>query len=96
MQERRKLARTATLLAGTVTFGRGRTADCMVRDLSAAGARISCSAATAGELPEEFELHLPSRGRAHRVKVRWRVDRELGVSFEGGAILMAERLETTA
>jgi hypothetical protein len=96
MQERRKIARTTTLLAGTIVFGRGRSADCVVRDLSTAGARISCSAATAAELPEEFELHLPSRGRAHRVKARWRVDRELGVSFEGAAILMAERLESTA
>lgn len=94
MQERRKTVRTKILLAGMVSYGGGRTADCAVRDLSPSGARVSCS--VAHELPEEFELHLPSRGRAHRVKVHWRVDRELGVSFEAAATLTSEGLDRSA
>jgi hypothetical protein len=94
MQERRKTIRVKTLLAGTVSYGGGLTADCAVRDLSPSGARVSCS--VANELPDEFELHLPSRGRAHRVKVRWRVDRDLGVSFEAAATLSPLALDRTA
>jgi hypothetical protein len=50
-----------------------------VSDLSSGGARLSL-AYTPG-IPEEFELHIPSRGVVCQVFVTWRLRREFGVKF---------------
>jgi PilZ domain len=78
--ERRNAPRQKTLLAGKVVYGANRfAADCAVRDLSAGGARLSF--AEPAEIPNEFELHLPSRGTAFRAEVRWRRGPQIGVKF---------------
>jgi hypothetical protein len=78
--ERRITQRQKTLLAGKIVYGANRfAADCAVRDLSAGGARLSF--ADASGIPDSFELHLPSRGTAFRVEVRWRKGRQIGIKF---------------
>jgi hypothetical protein len=78
--ERRIAQRQRTLLAGRVVYGANRfAADCAVRDLSAGGARLSF--ADPSEIPDSFELYLPSRGTAFRVEVRWRRGRQIGIKF---------------
>ena len=78
--ERRTAQRQKTLLAGKVVYGANRfAADCAVRDLSAGGAKLSF--ADPAGIPDSFELHLPARGRAFRVEVRWRKGRQIGVKF---------------
>jgi hypothetical protein len=91
MDDRRTTQRQKTLLAGKVIYGANRfVADCAVRDLSAGGARLSF--ADPADIPDGFELHLPSRGTAFRVEVRWRKARQIGVKFRAALRLpFAER-----
>jgi PilZ domain len=80
MEEKRSQQRQKTLLVGKIIFGANRFAmDCSVRDLSSGGARLSFS--EPAEVPDAFELHLPSRWTAFRVEVRWRKSRQVGVKF---------------
>jgi hypothetical protein len=79
MIEQRSEPRTRTHLFGRIVYGRDRSVcDCLVSDLSG-GARLSL-AYTSG-IPEEFELHIPSRGLVCQVFVAWRLRREFGVKF---------------
>jgi hypothetical protein len=78
--ERRTTQRQKTLLAGKAIFGANRfVLDCSVRDLSAGGAKLSF--ADPLEMPDLFELHLPSRDSVFRAEVRWRKGRQIGVKF---------------
>jgi hypothetical protein len=80
MIEKRSEPRTRAHLFGRIVFGRDRSVcDCLVSDLSPRGARLSL-AYTPG-IPEEFELHIPSRGVVCQVFVTWRLRREFGVKF---------------
>lgn len=53
--------------------------DCMIRDLSAQGAKLSCSGGIT--LPAVFNLHVPLKNKTMRAKVNWRRGDEIGVSF---------------
>ena len=80
MIEQRSEPRTRTHLFGRIVFGPDRSVcGCLVSDLSSGGARLSL-AYTPG-IPEEFELHIPSRGLVCQVFVTWRVRRAFGVKF---------------
>ena len=74
--------RTPTLAPAQIT-GAGRSMDCVVRDISATGARLRVPDATA--VPPQFELLLKQSGEYRPAHVRWRRKGEVGVSF------MAER-----
>jgi hypothetical protein len=77
-QERRKEQRSPAFMGGQITTDRKLIAiDCVVRNMSGAGAKLVVPNATL--LPEEFELHVPRRESAYRVRTRWRRLRELGV-----------------
>jgi hypothetical protein len=66
MIEQRSEPRTRTHLFGRIVFGRDRSVcDCLVYDLSSGGALLSL-AYTSG-IPEEFELHIPSRGLVDQI-----------------------------
>jgi hypothetical protein len=80
MDERRTTQRQKTLLAGKAVFGANRfEIDCSVRDLSRGGARLSFADSLG--VPDQFELHMPSRGSVFRAEVRWRKGRQIGVKF---------------
>src|SRR3954468_18038346 len=80
MIEQRSEPRTRTHLFRRIVFGPDRSVcDCLVNDLSLRGARLSL-AYTPG-IPEEFELHIPSRGLVCQVFVTSRVRRAFGVKF---------------
>ena len=53
--------------------------DCIMRDLSEGGARLSC--AQAWQLPERFSLVLVAERALRDVRVAWRSLNELGVAF---------------
>jgi hypothetical protein len=77
-QERRKEQRAPAYMGGQITTDRRLIAiDCVVRNMSGAGAKLVVPNATV--LPDEFELHVPRRESAYRVRARWRHLRELGV-----------------
>jgi PilZ domain-containing protein len=77
-QERRKHQRSPAYMGGLITTDRRLIAiDCVVRNMSGAGAKLVVPNATL--LPDEFELHIAKHESASRVRARWRRERELGV-----------------
>jgi hypothetical protein len=80
MAERRSSARQKSFLQGRIYFNNRRSSvDCLIRDLSEAGARLKFSEAIA--VPEAVELYIPNREEIHRARVEWRTGNEMGVSF---------------
>lgn len=80
MLERRHLPRHRTFLQGRVYFnGRRSSADCIIRELTEEGARLTFTD-TVG-LPHAFELHIPNRNHTYAVETVWNHGTEVGVSF---------------
>lgn len=75
---RRVEERTRTLVAAQINRT-GRVIDCVVRDISAKGARLRVP--DAGAVPQEFELLLKQTGECRPARVRWRNGVEVGISF---------------
>ena len=78
MVMRRAEERTPTLAAAQITRA-GRVIDCVVRDISAKGARLRVP--DGGAVPQQFELLLKQTGEYRPANVRWRRPNEVGVSF---------------
>ena len=56
--------------------------DCIVRDISARGAKLGIITSTLKAIPNEFTLRLSPDGRVgHRCRVVWRSDENIGVTF---------------
>jgi hypothetical protein len=80
MDERRSDVRARSLLRGRIIFNqRGSTMDCVIRNLSATGARIVMGETVV--VPKEFELSIPQKGTTYRARLRWRTATEFGVEF---------------
>ena len=75
---RRSEDRTRTLLPAQIT-GAGRVIECVLKDVSAKGARLRVPDASA--VPDRFELFLKQTGEFRPATVRWRRVTEVGVSF---------------
>jgi hypothetical protein len=81
MSEHRREARQRVFLKGRIVFNNGASSfDCLVRDLSATGARLMMSDATT--LPDAFDLYIPQKDRTFRATLRWRREDGIGVVFE--------------
>ena len=77
-QERRKEGRSPSYLGGQITTDRRLISiDCVVRNTSGAGARLAVPHATL--LPDVFELHIPKKNCAYRVRACWRRTDDVGV-----------------
>jgi len=86
MQERRKEGRSPAYLGGQITTDRRLIAiDCVVRNTSGSGARLAVPHATL--LPDVFELHIPKKNSAYRVRACWRGEDDVGVEI----VPLAER-----
>jgi PilZ domain-containing protein len=84
MSERRNATRQKSFLRGCIQFNNRRTViDCLVRDISAAGARLIFSGSVS--VPDVVELYIPQREQTLRARVQWRRGDELGVAFAKGA-----------
>jgi hypothetical protein len=80
MQERRQSIRGRTYLGARIVFNhRYSTTDCLVRDLSADGAKLTISAAVT--VPAELDLEFGQSRETRRIRVVWRRGDELGVVF---------------
>ena len=80
MEDRRKNFRGRTYLRGQIAFNNScSTADCLVRNLSAEGAKIVFSAPMT--VPNEFELTIPQKGDSRGARVVWRDEGAAGVVF---------------
>lgn len=76
MREREE--RIPILVAAQITRA-GRVIDCVIRDISARGARLRVP--DGGAVPPAFELLIKPTGEYRPAHVRWRRAREVGVSF---------------
>jgi len=80
MIERRREHRLRSYLGGKIAFNHRRsTMDCLVRDMSAHGARLAFPGSIT--TPDAFDLHIPQREERHRVRVVWRQENVVGVGF---------------
>ncbi|MBI3705099.1 MAG: PilZ domain-containing protein [Rhizobiales bacterium] len=80
MAERRQVSRQKSFLRGLVYLGNSPSAvNCLVRDMSDSGARLTFSAPIAAS--EMLELHIPVKGQRLRGKVIWREGEEIGIAF---------------
>ena len=80
MVERRSLSRQKSFLQGRIYYNNRRaSADCLVRDVSDAGARLVFAGAVT--IPDVFELYLSNKEEVRRAKIEWRKGNEIGVGF---------------
>jgi len=77
--ERRQELRRKTLLTGRIEFFNRSVFDCVVRNLSGRGARISCDQQVA--LPDIFDLILVKQSERKRVRAIWRGEDVIGLAF---------------
>lgn len=75
----RDSARTAIIVPGTISFGE-QALDCVILNLSARGASLSLE--TDATIPFVFDLMIDGERRRRRCRVVWRVERQLGISFD--------------
>ena len=81
MDDRRKSSRQRSFLHGCIYFNNRRSAiDCLVRDLSADGAKLVFS--QTATIPDVVDLHIAQKDQMLRARVQWRAVGEVGVSFE--------------
>jgi hypothetical protein len=80
MNERRSSLRHKSFLKGRVYYNNKlSSADCLVRDMSEAGARLKFFGMVT--IPDVIELHLPHKDETFHAKVQWRAGDEIGVTF---------------
>lgn len=80
MEERRHTPRHRTFLQGRVFYNnRRQSADCIIRELTDDGARLSFTDPV--PLPHAFELHIPNRDQTLRVETVWNHGTDVGVTF---------------
>ena len=80
MAEKRASRRVRTVVTGRIVFNEGRSrVDCIVRDMSAGGARLRMVRPTI--VPDAFELVVPLKETSYPASVRWRAGDEIGVAL---------------
>jgi hypothetical protein len=78
--ERRRIVRQKSFLRGTIHFNNRRSAlDCLVRDISRFGARLTFT--NAATVPDVIELHIPQKEQTLRAHIIWRHGQEVGIAF---------------
>ena len=78
--ERRRTARQKSFLRGMIYFNNRRSvSDCLIRDISAFGARLIFSDTVT--TPDLLDLYIPQKEQTLRSQVIWRNGLEVGVAF---------------
>ena len=78
--ERRTSTRHKSFLQGRIFFNNRRSAiDCLIRDISAGGAKLIFS--QTASIPDVVELYIPQKDQTLRTHVIWRSGEEAGVAF---------------
>lgn len=80
MSEKRKTARLRILKAGTIGLKHGGGIDCMVRNMSAAGACLEVVSPFG--IPDEFTLVVQTDHFQRPCHVAWRRHNRMGVAFD--------------
>lgn len=80
MSEHRRELRQRTFLKGRIIFNNGASSmDCLVRDMSASGARLALSQSAI--LPDSFDLLIPAKEKTYRSSLCWRRSDGVGIVF---------------
>jgi hypothetical protein len=80
MAERRSSSRQRSFLQGRIYYNNRRSSvDCLVRDVSDAGAKLVFAGAVT--IPDVVELYLSNKEEVRRARIEWRKGDETGVSF---------------
>lgn len=79
MGDKRNKQRMRTLKGGTIVFGYASAIDCMVRNLSDAGACLEVE--TPVGIPDDFTLLMKPAQTKRNCHVAWRSARKIGVEF---------------
>jgi len=80
MTERRRVARQKSFLRGMIYFNNRRSVvDCLIRDISPYGARLTFSDSVT--TPDMLDLYIPQKEQTLRSQVIWRHGQEVGVAF---------------
>lgn len=78
MDNPERAVRSRSLLGARIIFNNGSsTVDCMVRNISGSGAKVTLDSVI--DLPDEFQLNIPQRGKTYWARVAWRNHSELGL-----------------
>jgi hypothetical protein len=73
--------RQRTFLKGTLYYDNRRgSIECVVRDMSASGARLTFD--HAANVPDNVELFIPNKNQTLRARVQRRGTNEVGIAFE--------------
>jgi hypothetical protein len=79
--EARRDNRERTFLPAKISFGDGAlSAECMVTQLSATGARLNVSPNFS--LPDRFDFAIPQRAMHRRARLVWRKNAQAGIEFD--------------
>jgi hypothetical protein len=77
--ERRRHERRHVVVMGRIDTGSPHLTSCIVRDLTATGARLKVT--DAETLPEHFRLMLQPSGHVTQARIVWRGEGSCGVEF---------------
>jgi hypothetical protein len=81
LEDMRRSPRRRAFLGGRVHYkGLSSSADCLIRDVSATGARIAFTDPT--PLPDHFELEVLSTGERRKARLVWTRGLLAGVEYE--------------
>lgn len=88
--ERRNATRQRSFLRGRIYYNNQRNSvDCLIRDISPTGARLSFSDTVT--IPDVVDLYIPQKEQTLRAHVHRRHGQEIGVAFATAAAAASER-----
>lgn len=80
MVESRRSERVRSFLRAKILFNNQNTSfDCIVRNISATGAKIEVSNTIS--IPTQFDLEIPQKARSYKARIVWRDAESMGVEF---------------
>ena len=80
MSEQRRKPRLRTLKGGSILFGTAAAVDCIIRNMSDAGA---CLEVPPAGIPDNFTLLIKPEMRKRACEITWRSASRIGVRFAG-------------
>jgi hypothetical protein len=80
MLEQRRSERVKSFLRAQILYNnRMTTVDCLVKNISADGAKIEVAQTTS--IPDAFDLYIPQKSKTYHARMAWRDATSIGVSF---------------
>src|ERR1700680_295462 len=95
MAKQRAAGRHKSFLKGRIYFNNKQSSiDCLIREISEGGARLTFSDSVA--TPDVVELYIPNKDETYRAKVKWHKGDEMGVAFVRSGVTDASSVSGAA